>query len=223
MTPERHGAFLIPSHPPSQPENTMNKSTSAKKPSGIVEPSADPATPSANTDIPAIILAKFWLLAEGTAKKLGLRSTGCLSYQVLADHDRNNLFIALTANFSGGFFSKERVNMLSIEACLATHKAGEPFPSKALKDAFRSRSSNNAGFMSACMRALTLTAAAPDAESKHIVAGDWDAWRKEMIAEPGTLIELPADADDEKQAEPDRLPDHKEHKKTLGIPAKKLQ
>ena len=201
----------------------MNKSTSAKKPSETIEPSADAETPSANTDIPAIALAKFWLLEEGTAKKLGLRSTGSLSYQVLADHDRKNLFIALTQNDGGGYFSKERVNMLSIEACLDAHKTGEPFPSKTLKDAFKSKSSNNAGFMTATLRALGLTAAAPDAESKHIVAGDWDAWRKKMSAEAGTLIELPADADDEKQAETEPLPDHKEHKKTLGIPSKKPQ
>ena len=201
----------------------MNKSTSAKKPSEIVESSADVAPPSANTDIPAIALAKFWLLEEGTAKKLGLRSTGSLSYQVLADHDRQNLFIALTKNDGGGYYSKERVNMLSIEACLDAHKAGDPFPSKVLKDAYKSKSSNNSGFILAALRGLALTAAAPEAASKHIVAGDWDAWRKKMIAQPGTLIELPADADDEKQAESDRLPDHREHKKTLGIPAKKLQ
>lgn len=65
----------------------MHKSTSAKKPSEIVEPSADAETPSTNNDIPAIALANFWLLEAGTAKKLGLRSAGSLSYQVLADHD----------------------------------------------------------------------------------------------------------------------------------------
>ena len=201
----------------------MSKMTSAKKPSEIVEPSADAETPSANSYTPAIALAQFWLLEEGTAKKLGLRSSGSLSYQVLADHDRKNLFIALTKNDGGGFFSTERVSMVAIEACLAAHKTGEPFPSKALKHAYKSLSSNNAGFMAATLRALRLTAAAPDAASKHIVAGDWDAWRKKMIAEAGTLIELPADADDEKQAEAAPLPDHKEHKKTLGIPAKKPQ
>lgn len=195
----------------------MSKNTSPNKSSESVQPS------DANTDMPAITPAQFWLLEEGTAKKLGQRSTGSLSYQVLADHERKNLFIALTKNDGGGYYSKERVNMLSIEACLDAHKAGEPFPSKALKDAYKSKSSNNAGFLTATLRALGLTAAAQDAESKHIVAGDWDAWRKKMNAEAGTLIELPADAGDEKQAEPDPLPDHKEHKKTLGIPAKKPQ
>jgi hypothetical protein len=208
---------------PSQLKKTMSKITSTKKPSKIVESSADAETASANNRIPAIAFAQFWLLEEGIAKKLGPRSAGSLSYQVLADHDRNNLFIALTQNDGGGYFSKERVNLLSIESCLAAHKAGAPFPSKALKDAYKSKSSNNAGFLTATLRVLGLTAAAPDADSKHIVAGDWNAWRKKTIAEAGTLIELPADADDEMQAQSDPLPDHKEHRKTLEIPAKKAQ
>lgn len=83
---------------PSQLEKTMSKITSAKKPSEIVESSADTETASHNNQIPAIALAKFWLLEEGIAKKLGLRSTRSLNYQVLADHDRKNLFIALTKN-----------------------------------------------------------------------------------------------------------------------------
>lgn len=199
----------------------MNKSTSAKKPSAIVETSADAETQSTNTDTPAIALAKFWLLDEGTAKKLGLRSTGSLDYQVLADHDRRNLFIALTKNDGGGYYSKERVNMLAIEACLAANKAGEPFPSKALKDAYKSKSSNNAGFLTATLRALGLTDSAPEAESKHIIAGDWAAWRKTMITKTATLIELPADVDYDKQVQSVPLPDHKGYTKPLETPEKK--
>jgi len=195
----------------------MSKTTSPSKSPERIQASV------ANTKASATALAKFWLLEEGITKKLGLRSTGSLNYQVLADQDRKNLFIALTKNDGGGYFSKERVNMLSIEACLDAHKTGTPFPAKTLKEAYVSKSSNNAGFMIATLRALGLTAAAPDAENKHIVAGDWGAWRKKMAAVAGTVIELPADADGEKQVQSEPLPDHKEHRKTLEIPAKKSQ
>jgi hypothetical protein len=201
----------------------MNKPTSARKSPEIGGPFDGAATRAIAPDLGLISLTQFWLLEAGTAKKLGLHSNGSLSYQVLADHDRKNFFIALTQNDGGGFFSKERVNMLSIEACLARHKAGAPFTSKALKGAYKSRSSNNAGFLSATLRVLGLTAAAPDSDSKHIVAGDWDAWRKKMIAEAGILIELPADSKEEKQAHSDPLPDHKAHRKTLQIPAQKSE
>lgn len=201
----------------------MNKSTSAKKPSSIVETSDDAACPSANNDTPAIVLAKFWVLEEGTAEKLGRSSAGNLHYQVLADHDRKNLFIVLTKNDGGGYYSKERVSLLSIETYLDAHKAGAPFPAKALKDVYKSKSSNNAGFLTATLRTLGLTAAAPEAESKHVVAGDWHVWRKTMIAKAGILLELPADAENEKQAQPESLPDHKEHTKTIEITTKKHQ
>lgn len=134
----------------------MNKSTSAKQASEMALLPADATAPTTTSDIQAVALAPFWLLEAGTAKKLGLHSSGSLSYQVLADHDRKNLFITLTQNDGGGFFSKERVNMLSIEACLGAYKAGVPFPSKALKDAYKSRSSNNAGFLTATLRVLGL-------------------------------------------------------------------
>jgi hypothetical protein len=55
---------------------------SAKNPSEIVEPTADADAPSDNADIPATALTQFWLRAAGTAKKLGLRSTGSRSCQV---------------------------------------------------------------------------------------------------------------------------------------------
>jgi hypothetical protein len=204
-------------------QNPMNKPNFSKKPREIVGPSDDAATTTITPSLAPVSLAQFWLLEAGAAKKLGQHSTGSLGYQVLADHDRKNLFIALTQNDGGGFFSRERVNMLSIEACLAGDKTGAPFPSKAFKGAYKSRSSNNAGFLSATLRVLGLTVAAPTVHSKHIVAGDWDAWRKKMMAEAGILVELPADADEEKQVRSDPLPDHKEHRKTLEIPAKKSQ
>lgn len=199
----------------------MNKSSSTKKPFVITENSENAEPPPTNTDIHAISLVKFWLLDDGTTRKLGLHSTGSLDYQVLTDHDRKNVFIALTKNDGGGYYSTERVNMLAIEACLVGHQSGQPFPAKALKDAYKSKSSNNAGFLAATLRALGLTAAAPEAESKHILAGDWAAWRKTMIAKAGTLMELPADAGDEKQVQPEPLPGHKEHTKTSETPTKK--
>jgi hypothetical protein len=59
--------------------------------------------------------------------------------------------------------------------------------------------------------------------TQHIVTGDWSAWETAMLAETGTRIELPAEIGGEKPVEYDAVPDHKEHKKTLGIPTKKPQ
>jgi len=65
-------------------------------------------------------------------------------------------FIALTKNDGGGHCSKERVNFSAVEACLKQLTAGEPFPSKTLKMAYKSKSSNNPSFMAAMLRAQGL-------------------------------------------------------------------
>jgi len=192
----------------------MSKNISPNKSSQIVQPSA------ATSEIPEVALTPFWLLNAGTAKKLGQRSAGILNYHVLADNDRRGLLISVTRNEGGGYVSRERVHFQTVVTCLEKYKAGVPFASKVLKDVFLSKSTNNAGFMAAVLHALGLLAAAPKAQTQHVVTGDWPAWEKAMLAETGTRIELPAEIGGEKPAESNAVPDHKEHKKTLGIPAK---
>ena len=195
----------------------MSKNTSPNKSSEIVQPSA------ATSETPEVALSSFWLLNAGTAKKLGQRSEGILNYHILADNDRRDLLIAVTRNEGGGYFSRERVPFRTIVTCLAKYKSGVPFVSKVLKDVFLSKSANNSGFISAVLHALGLLGAAPEAKTQHVVTGDWSAWEKAMLAETGTRIELPAETGSEKPVESDAVPDHKEHKKTLGIPAKNPQ
>lgn len=126
-----------------------------------------------------------WLLKESTAPKLGARAEGSINYNVLANNERQLLFIAITGNKSGGYFSKERVDMTKIEACLDTTSSAKPFPSKTFKEAFVGRSSNNAGFLVAVLRHEGLLAAAPEAETQHVRSGNWPAWKKAMLAEAG--------------------------------------
>lgn len=166
----------------------------------------------------------FWLLKEGTAPKLGARAEGSVNYNVLADKKRQQLFISITANKGGGYFSKEHVEISKIEECLDTSTSARPFPSKTFRDAFIGRSSNNAGFLVAILRHEGLIAAAPEAETQHVRSEDWSTWKKTMLAEAGKLIEMGIKAADKKPLETEQIPDHKEHeehKKMLSLPRKK--
>ncbi|MBB3223469.1 hypothetical protein [Pseudoduganella umbonata] len=193
----------------------MSKNTPAIKPSNAPQPAA-----GASGCI-EVALTPFWLLNAGTAKKLGQHSAGILNYHVLADNNRVGLLIAVTRNEGGGYFSRERVPFRTIVACLERYKSGKPsFVSKVLKNAFISKSANNAGFLCAVLHALGLLAAAPEAKTQHIVIGNWPLWEKTMLAETGTRIELPAEIGDENQVERDAVPDNKQQKKMLEIPAK---
>jgi hypothetical protein len=82
-----------------------------------------------------------------------------------------------------------------------------PFAGKAFAPSFSSRSSNNPGFMAAILRAEGLLGPVPDKAHLHLVAGDWEAWKAAMLAQPGepyvpvtklsgakTPVEIPAAA-----------------------------
>ena len=79
-------------------------------------------------------------LKSADAQKLG-RNGGSITYLILTDTDRQQLFISITANDSGGYFSNEIASFDGIEACLPADHT-QPGPAKALTKAFVSRSSN---------------------------------------------------------------------------------
>ena len=192
---------------------TSPKDTSPTMPESSMP--ADTSTPEAADT------QSFWLLKGGTAPKLGAHAEGSINYNVLADNERQLLFIAITGNKGGGYFSKEHVDISKIEACLDTTAPAKPFPSKTFKEAFVGRSSNNAGFLVAVLRHEGLLAAAPEAETQHVRSGDWSAWKNAMLAEAGKLIEVGIKDADKKPLETAPVPEHKEQAKTLSLPRKK--
>ncbi|OWW18368.1 hypothetical protein AYR66_01230 [Noviherbaspirillum denitrificans] len=161
------------------------------------------------------------LLKTGIAKKLGKQAEGGIGYRVLGDTERKSIFLSITENDGGGYFSREIVPFQKVEACITKREQEKPFSSKTFKEAFTGRSSNNAGFLAAILRASGLLASAPDSESQHVIAGDWQAWKTSLLSEPGTMIEIDSIKPAEKQLEGDPVTDHTERKKTLSLPRKK--
>ena len=151
----------------------------------------------------------FLLLHSAVAPKLGLRSAARIGYQLLTDTDRQHLYLALTDNDGGGYFSREIVPFAAVEACLDGHDACQPFPSKRLVASFQGRSSNNAPFLCAALRDLGLLLAAPGKPFQHAVADGWAGWIEAQLARPGEPFTPPV-ADKAKPAvavvEPDPAP-----------------
>lgn len=142
--------------------------------------------------IDSSIAIPFWLLKTGTAKKLGKQADGGISYEILTDSKRLEPLVKIIGNDGGGYFSKETLSFKDIEACIGHHPQGQALPSKLLQAAFTGRSSNNAGFLAAILRAEGLLALAPDTEGRHIVSGDWAGWKASLLAEPGQPIDIVA-------------------------------
>ena len=195
-------------------KHTMSKHHPVNKAPARLEPAElDNVMPSASLDPAAA--PSFWLLKDASARKIGKRSEGTITYRLLADVDLRCLFIELTSNQKSGYFSRERVPFQKIRECLNSFP-GKPFPSKALRDAFFGRSSNNPSFLAAALADCSLIAGDMTIESQHKAIGDWSAWEKTMLALPGTLIQAEA-----AQALPDpddAMPDH-----TQTVDAKEVQ
>jgi hypothetical protein len=131
----------------------------------------------------------LWLLKTASAPKLGKNSEGKIHYQILTTEARVEPAIQIVSNDGGGYYSKELVAFHKIDDCVRTVPESEAFPSKTFQAAYTGRSSNNAGFLAAILRAEGLLALAPDTEGRHIIADDWSKWQSALLAEPGKLIE----------------------------------
>lgn len=190
----------------------------SNKDTSVTTSEAQSATKAALAD--EINEQSFWLLKESVAAKLGARAEGNIHYQVLADADRLHLYVAITANESGGYFSRERVAVGQIEECLKATKPDKPFPSKTFKDAFVGKSSNNAGFLTAILRSEGLLGAAPEAETQHVIVSSVEAWKSKLLTEPGILIALPANGNNKTTPDAGPVPDTA---KTLSLPRKKAE
>ncbi|MFC0168130.1 hypothetical protein ACFFKC_08560 [Pseudoduganella danionis] len=190
----------------------MSKANTLQKP-------ATDETSKAATNQDSTVPQPYILLKTATANKLGKNSAGGIAYRVLADTDRKNLYITITGNDGGGYFSREVVPFSQVEKCLTDWPdAGKALPSKLFKTAFVGRSSNNAGFLAAILRAEDLLTAAPDAETQHVRHGDMATWKAELLTETGTQITLPDMTNS--CAVVDGGPDETANK-TLSLPRKK--
>lgn len=120
---------------------------------------------------------KLLLIEEKRCAKVSDRGTGQLTYRLLKDDESAEAYIAILANESEGYFSREAVPLTRIHQCLqAAVKVGKSIPSQRLRQAFEGKSVNNGGFLAAILRHEGMLAPSPDSAFQHILAGDVKEW-----------------------------------------------
>lgn len=159
-------------------------------------------------------------IKRDTAPKTSLRAEGGITYAVVRDLDSDTLFFTLIANTGGGYHSKELVPISRVETCLSGFEAGKVVPAKALRDAFTGRSSNNAGFLAACLRHEGLLSAFPDAAHQHQLGEDVTGWQLAMLTLEGKPY-IPAVAVEAEAAAPEPVADTGKGKKSRKAKADK--
>lgn len=130
----------------------------------------------------------YRLLKAAQAPKVGQRASGKIGYEVITDPEHKRLWLRITSNESGGYFSRELILFARALACLPKAHTDEPFPSKTFASAFDGRSANNAGFLAAILRAEGLLVPAPDNAFLHLRIGDWNEWKKALLVGQSTEL-----------------------------------
>ncbi|MFM0597312.1 hypothetical protein [Paraburkholderia dilworthii] len=130
----------------------------------------------------------YLLLRSGEARKVGQRATGVIRYDILTNSEHTKVFMRITGNDGGGYFSREAIDFDKTFDCVASYRDDRSLPSKLFASAFMGKSSNNAGFLAAILRAEHLLDAAPGSDFQHVVSGDWTAWKVDTLKLQGTPL-----------------------------------
>lgn len=107
------------------------------------------------------------VLKEATCSTANGKST--LGYQVGTD-ESGDVFLKLTSNSGGGFFSSEWIGYSAIDKALKAWPVDQPITSMALRSLSRGKSANNAGFLCAVLVAEGLLEPVPGKTRVHQLA-----------------------------------------------------
>lgn len=134
---------------------------------------------------PAASAAPVWtVIKSAKAPKISARASGLLHYEV-GKNDEGRYALRITANDTGGLFSKHWLSLDDILALLDILKDA-PFKSVALRALFVRGSANNHGFLAAILRAEKLLVAAEPNSPFHragLSLSDWSA----QLDEPANM------------------------------------
>ena len=132
---------------------------------------------------PAASTAPVWtVIKSAKAPKISARASGLLHYEV-GKNDEGRYALRITANDTGGLFSKHWLSLDDILALLDILKDA-PFKSVALRALFVRGSANNHGFLAAILRAEKLLVAAEPNSPFHragLSLSDWSTQLDEPV------------------------------------------
>lgn len=157
-------------------------------------------------------------LSTQTAPKTSLNAQGGIVYALLKDEASTDVFFTLLENQGGsGYFGREIIPFANIEACLSGADLKQAIPAKRFLKAFKaSRSVNNAGFISACLRHQGLLKPAPESPQQHVIGDDWAAWKAKMLEIPSDEVFINPNAEKPAKPEPASSKDRDKKEKKAG-------
>ncbi|MBV1774350.1 hypothetical protein KSF73_01340 [Burkholderiaceae bacterium DAT-1] len=133
---------------------------------------------------------EFLLIKEAQAKKLRSKSKGMLSYQLLIEPDRSNLWIRITGNEGRGYFNDHPMSCQSISSLISTQNQEKGFSAKLLNSITSGRSTNNAYFLAAILINEGVIKPDPNGGPLLFLTENVSQWLSSQLSGNGTTIIL---------------------------------
>ena len=120
------------------------------------------------------------ILKISTCGKVTLPDDHTLTYNIGYDAAQKTLLVRLTDNDTGGLFSNEWITLTDIIATIEKRPApGTSFNAKIFTSLYKSQSANNAGFLTAALKAENILVSFKDSKRLHDL-GDVKAFADSM-------------------------------------------
>lgn len=122
------------------------------------------------------------VIKEGSAPKVNPHAIGELNYDLGKDSD-NQIYLRITKNSSGGYFSKEWLGINAIKDTLKDYiGTDKAFSSSAFKPLFKNSSANNSGFLAAALRQEGILVSNKENSFHHKMGVDLETWLKNILS-----------------------------------------
>jgi hypothetical protein len=132
-----------------------------------------------NTTTPTTTV-KINILKISTCGKVTLPNDHTLTYNIGYDTDQKTLLVRLTDNDTGGLFSNEWIALDDIVTTIETRPSPDTsFNAKIFTSLYKSQSANNAGFLTAALKAENILVPFKDSKRLHDM-GDIKAFTDSM-------------------------------------------
>lgn len=147
--------------------------------------SATPAVPSP--------VKTMHLIRQGQCPKLGVYSSGLITFQILTNESKDGVFLRIAGNDGGGYVSDEAVPFDAVLRCVTERDPDKALRAGDFKPAFIGRSNNNWGFLAAVLLHEGLLTRHPTLPHLLVDEGGWGVWgtaQLDQAPDEPTLVQI---------------------------------
>lgn len=119
----------------------------------------------------------YFRLRQGKAAKLSPHAKGEVTYDVLTDAQRSDVFISICSAASSAYFSSQPISVSAVESVVTSLPVDKAISANSFKHLYVNRSVNNPGFLACALVGEALLGRVPDKAHGLVNLGNWGVWK----------------------------------------------